>query len=154
MPHAPIVWRKTRVIVVPCAQCGRKVRRYAPLHQKRAHGYFCSQQCHVIHRRTGLTLKCEHCGKGHYVQRRGVRQDRHHYCSQACFHAAHVVIVPCAQCGKPVNRARKKHDKAFCNFACYSAWRRAGLFQAWKASKPRAAHAVRARKTASAPSPR
>ena len=134
MPHAKVICHQPKAIVAKCAHCGRKVRRYKS-HNPKTREYFCSRQCHGLHRRQGSTLKCEHCGKAHYVQRRGVAEYRHHYCSQACCQAARSVIVPCDQCGKPVSRAGKNHDKAFCNLACYSAWRRAGLFQAWKASQ-------------------
>lgn len=46
------------------------------------------------------------------------RGDRHHDCSQACCQAARAVIVPCAQCGKPVSRADRKMGQGQNSWAC------------------------------------
>lgn len=137
MPQAKVKCRRSKATMIRCAQCGLKVLRYAS-YLKKARKHFCSQQCRGLYQRKGRTLKCEHCGRKRYVVALELAKYRHHYCSRACCQAAHVVIVPCEQCGKPVRRVGNRYDKAFCDFACYSVWRRAGLYQAWKASARRA----------------
>lgn len=110
--------------IVQCSYCGKakettidKVRR-----NKR---HFCNRECQARYDAARVTLICARCGKEFSNYQSNLKNSLTHYCSRAC--RKNKVILPCAACGKPVEKnrsriARNKGGQVFCNLSCKGQW--------------------------------
>lgn len=105
-------------MLVKCVTCEKEFNR------KKSHAEKCAKQyCSSVCRRTGKTLKCEHCGDIFYVI--SAREDLAKYCSKKCSQLDRKKFAICFQCGKEFHRlGAPSKEKSFCSRKCSSLSRR------------------------------
>lgn len=115
---------RVAMVLVSCAECGRRHERYPSQVEKNKHGrFFCSETClrkMGTRPRTGTDRSCQRCGDKFYASPGSPQR----FCSKECadsFSGRHSEGRTCAQCGsaykvKPSQRWRRAAK--YCSKRC------------------------------------